>query len=102
MPPLPQPRPARCLAGGTDDQNEWRHQRGALAMAKVVNPPAELEPLPDDVELPLHLLSRLAPFTQLKSPPSLDKYPGACRLRYFRANEEVCTHGEPGWSAYCF
>jgi len=71
-------------------------------MAKIINPPAELESRPDDVDLPLHLLARLAPFSQLKAAPSLDKYPGACRLRFFRADEEVCVHGEPGWSAFCF
>src|SRR5438132_10787549 len=71
-------------------------------MAKIVNPPAELEPRSDDVDLPAHLIARLAPFSQLKAAPSLDKYPGACRLRFFRANEEVCVHGEPGWSAFCF
>src|SRR3954451_11685642 len=71
-------------------------------MAKIVNPPAELESRPDDVDLPLHLLARLSPFSQLKAAPAIDKYPGACKFRFLRANEEVCVHGEPGWSAFCF
>src|SRR5580704_4642314 len=71
-------------------------------MAKIVNPPAVLEARADDVDLPAHLLARLAPFSQLKAAPSLDKYPGTCKLRFLRAGEDVCVHSEPGWSAFCF
>jgi Fe-S-cluster-containing hydrogenase component 2/CRP-like cAMP-binding protein len=71
-------------------------------MAKQVMPPAILEARSDDIDLPSHLLARLAPFSQLKAAPSLDKYPGSCKLRFIRAGEDVCVHGEPGWSAFCF
>ena len=52
-------------------------------MAKIVMPPAALDSRSDDVDLPVHLLPRLAPFTQLKDAPSLDRYPGSCKLRFF-------------------
>jgi Fe-S-cluster-containing hydrogenase component 2/CRP-like cAMP-binding protein len=71
-------------------------------MAKQVNPPAVLDPRPDDVDVPPHLLGRLPPFSQLKAALSLDKFPGACKLRFLRAGDEVCVYREPGWSAFCF
>jgi Fe-S-cluster-containing hydrogenase component 2/CRP-like cAMP-binding protein len=69
-----------------------------------VNPPAELEARPGDVDVPLHLLVKLAPFTQLRQAPLafLEKVPGACKLRFFKVGDKVCQHGEPGWSAFCF
>jgi Fe-S-cluster-containing hydrogenase component 2 len=71
-------------------------------MVKQVMPPAVLEARPNDVALPTHLLARLAPFSQCKTAVSLDRYPGSCRLRFFRAGEAVCVYREPGWSAFCF
>src|SRR5262245_33650557 len=36
----------------------------------------------------------------MKSPPSLDKFPGTVTLRRYRKGEVICQHGEAGWTAF--
>src|SRR6516225_10555275 len=63
-------------------------------------PEAALEARDTDVLLPDALYLRIGLFSQLKSPPSLDKFPGTIRLRHYRQGEEICRHGEAGWTAF--
>src|SRR4051812_28183205 len=71
-------------------------------MAKQVMPEARLESRPTDVRLTDEQFLGLSLFAALKRKPSLDKFPGALRLRRFRAGEAVFRQGEAGWTAfYC-
>ncbi|HMF19755.1 MAG TPA: cyclic nucleotide-binding domain-containing protein, partial [Gemmataceae bacterium] len=69
-------------------------------MAKQVMPQAELQPRAGDIALPEPLFPRISLFAQMKSPPSLDKFPGTVALRRFRKGEVICQHGEAGWTAF--
>ena len=69
-------------------------------MAKQVMPQAELQPRAGDIALPEPLFPRIGLFAHMKSPPSLDKFPGTVALRRFRKGEVICQHGEAGWTAF--
>jgi hypothetical protein len=69
-------------------------------MAKQVMPPAELPRHDSDIELPTLLFPKISLFAQLKQTPSLERFPGAYRLRFYRHGEIICRHGEAGWSAF--
>ncbi len=69
-------------------------------MAKQVMPRVELEPRPTDVRLTDDEFMKLSLFSQLKRKPTLEKFPGALVLRFFRQGEEVFRQGEAGWTAY--
>jgi Fe-S-cluster-containing hydrogenase component 2 len=71
-----------------------------VAKQVVVNPRAELEPRDTDIILSEAEFAQLGLFTQLKRKPTLDKFPGALRLRYYRKGEVVCRQGESGWTAF--
>jgi len=73
----------------------WYHSE----MAEV-NPLSELAARESDVALPTELFLKLPPFSLLKSPPSLEKFPGSVRLRHYRPGEVVCSQGEAGWTAF--
>jgi CRP-like cAMP-binding protein len=66
----------------------------------VMNPPAELEPRPGDVVLPLERYLDLSLFALLKSKPTLERFPGTLALRRFRKGEVICRQGEAGWTAF--
>src|SRR5262249_35726434 len=70
------------------------------SMAKQVMPQAELQPRAGEIALPEPLFPRISLFAQMKSPPSLDKFPGTVALRRFRKGEVICQHGEAGWTAF--
>src|SRR5829696_1991497 len=66
--------------------------------AATSQPPAELDPRPGDIDLPL-------PLYQVKSLPGVSERtlrmnPGTLRLRRYRKGETICTQGEPGWTAF--
>jgi Fe-S-cluster-containing hydrogenase component 2/CRP-like cAMP-binding protein len=65
-----------------------------------VNPPVDLGIRETDVPLPIQQFGKLPPFSLLKSPPALQKFPGSVRLRRFRTGEVVCQQGAEGWSAF--
>jgi Fe-S-cluster-containing hydrogenase component 2/CRP-like cAMP-binding protein len=67
---------------------------------KVVNPQAELEARPTDVPLTDEQLSQVSLFAQLTRKVSIDKFPGALRVRRFRKDEMVFRQGEAGWTAF--
>jgi Fe-S-cluster-containing hydrogenase component 2/CRP-like cAMP-binding protein len=69
-------------------------------MAKQVMPQAELQERSGDIALPESLFPRIGLFAQMKSPPSLDKFPGTVALRRFRKGEVICQHGDAGWTAF--
>ena len=69
-------------------------------MAKQIMPQAELQPRGGDIDLPEPLFPRIGLFAQMKSPPSLDKFPGTVALRRYRKGEVICQHGEAGWTAF--
>jgi CRP-like cAMP-binding protein len=66
----------------------------------VMNPPAELEPRPGDVVIPVERYADLSLFALLKAKPTLEKFPGAFALRRFRKGEVICRQGEAGWTAF--
>src|SRR5438132_6330087 len=69
-------------------------------MAKQLMPRAELETRPGDVPLPDDVIAQLSLFKELKRKPSLDKYPGAHVIRFFRKDEVIFRQGEAGWTAF--
>src|SRR5260370_36840595 len=68
-------------------------------MAQPIMPQAELHVRDGDIALPEALLPRIGLFANMKSPPSLDKFPGTVALRRYRKGEVICQHGEAGWTA---
>jgi Fe-S-cluster-containing hydrogenase component 2/CRP-like cAMP-binding protein len=69
-------------------------------MAKQLMPRAELEARSDDINLNDEQFAKLSLFSQLKRKVSLDKYPGALRLRHFKKGDVICRQGEAGWTAF--
>jgi CRP-like cAMP-binding protein len=69
-------------------------------MARQLMPRAELEPRPGDIPLDEEQFSQLSLFTQLQRKVSLEKYPGALRLRHYQKGEVICRQGEAGWTAF--
>src|SRR5919109_3825741 len=65
-----------------------------------MNPPATLEPRPDDVPLPLDRFLEISLFAGLKSKPALQKFPGTLALRRVRKGDVICRQGEAGWTAF--
>ncbi len=63
-------------------------------------PEAVLESRESDVELTAEQYGKIGLFAQLTRKPTLEKFPGALRLRRFRKGEVVFRQGEPGWTAF--
>jgi CRP-like cAMP-binding protein len=69
-------------------------------MAKQLMPRAELEARLSDIYLTDEQFIKLSLFAQLKRKPTLDKFPGALVLRYYRKGEIIVRQGESGWTAF--
>src|SRR5690242_4876979 len=69
-------------------------------MAKQVMPEANLEVRATDVPLSNEEFLQLSLFAALKTKPSLDRFPGALRLRHYQQGEVICRQGEAGRTAY--
>ncbi len=61
---------------------------------------AELEPRDSDLGVPPDLYQNVSLFAQLRTKPTLDKYPGTTVIRHYLPGEVVCRQGEPGWTAF--
>lgn len=80
----------------------------AVVVEKVkevaVNPEAMLIPRKKDIQIPLDKLVAfrdcIGLFTQLKSKPSVEKWPGTLVLRRYHPGEVVCRQGEAGDTAF--
>jgi len=71
-----------------------------MAKEVMLMPPAELSEHAGDVDLTNDQFLKLSFFQLLKRKPGIEKYPGALRLRRFRAGETICRQGETGWTAF--
>ncbi|MGE3807522.1 MAG: cyclic nucleotide-binding domain-containing protein, partial [Gemmataceae bacterium] len=69
-------------------------------MAKVINPEAELEARETDLPLRDEEFLDISLFDGLKRKPSIDKFPGAIKLRRYRQGEAITRQGEAGWTAF--
>jgi Fe-S-cluster-containing hydrogenase component 2 len=69
-------------------------------MARVCMPRASLEARPGDLEATNEQILQLGPFRGLHRQPSLDRFPGAVRVRRYLAGETLFGQGEPGWTAF--
>src|SRR5438067_2446628 len=69
-------------------------------MAKQLMPRAELEARDSDLHPTDEQLIELSLFAKLKRKPSLDKFPGALVVRYYKKGEVICRQGEAGWTAF--
>jgi Fe-S-cluster-containing hydrogenase component 2/CRP-like cAMP-binding protein len=69
-------------------------------MAKMVMRPAVLEPRETDQVITDEEYLKISLFRQLKQKPSLDRFPGAVRLRRYAKGETICWQGEAGWTAF--
>src|SRR5579859_1689522 len=68
-------------------------------MAKQVMPEAELVSHPSDIELTAEQYGKIGLFANLQRKVSIEKFPGALRLRRFRKGEVIFRQGEQGWTA---
>jgi Fe-S-cluster-containing hydrogenase component 2 len=70
----------------------------------AVNPEAMLFPRKKDIQIPLDKLvvfrDSIGLFSQLKSKPSVEKWPGTLVLRRYHPGEVVCRQGEAGDTAF--
>lgn len=70
----------------------------------AVNPEAMLFPRPKDIQIPLEKLvvfrDSIGLFANLKSKPSVEKWPGTLVLRRYHPGEIVCRQGEAGDTAF--
>jgi len=70
----------------------------------AVNPEATLEPRPKDVLIPIDRLLQfrdsIGLFRDLKSKPSVEKWPGTLVLRRYHPGDVVCQQCEAGMSAF--
>jgi CRP-like cAMP-binding protein len=70
----------------------------------AVNPEASLEPRAKDVAIPVDRLMQVRDciglFMNLKSKPSVEKWPGTLVLRRYHPGEVICQQGESGMSAF--
>jgi WD40 repeat protein/CRP-like cAMP-binding protein len=69
-------------------------------MAKQVMPEAELVSHPSDIELTAEQYAKIGLFANLQRKVSIDKFPGALKLRRFRKGEVLFRQGEQGWTAF--
>src|SRR5436309_3019963 len=69
-------------------------------MAKILMPEASLPARAGDLHLSNEQYLGLALFANLKSKPSLERFPGALVVRHYSKDEVIYWQGDAGWTAF--